>query len=72
MPVSMNHQNANDPPEAGRPQEGFELIPQSPKPISHLGKKGLHDSGWGRSNKNYLAQLQRTTSIVPGAIDQGQ
>lgn len=72
MPVSGNHRNANDLPEASKPQKGLDLIPQSPEPASLLGRRGLHDSGRAGSKRSYLAQLQRTPSIVPGAIDQGQ
>lgn len=72
VPVSGNHRNANDLPEASKPQKGLDLIPQSPEPASLLGRRGVHDPGRAGSKRSYLAQLQRTPSIVPGAIDQGQ
>lgn len=72
VPVSGNHRNAKDLPEASKPQKGLDLIPQSPEPASLLGRRGVHDPGRAGSKRSYLAQLQRTPSIVPGAIDQGQ
>lgn len=71
MPISGSHWNANDLPEASKPQ-GLALIPQSPEPATLLGRRDLQDLGRVGSKRSYLAQLQNTSKIVPGAIDQGQ
>lgn len=65
MSLSVSHRSAKDPPEAGKPQEGLELTPQSPEPESHHGGKDLQDTGKGRTQEKLFGSTPEDTWPCP-------